>query len=186
MRLAPPRRPFATARASADPASGRGQGLVEFALILTPLMLLLMGIIQFGFIFNTYITVTNATREAARAGTIYVYDRTLATKGLNDAARNDAIKTTLTGSLNYLPKNAPRLTIGGSWTQSGTTFTNGDLVVAYTLPSGVNESDPRTGQQVTVRVTYHQDLLIPLIAALLPRDSGGRLPIPGETTMVIN
>ncbi len=59
-------------------------------------------------------------------------------------------------------------------------------MVTYSLPSGVTESDPRTGQQVTVRVTYHQDLLIPLIAALLPRDAGGRLPIPGETTMVIN
>jgi Flp pilus assembly protein TadG len=180
------RRPLVSACARPDSASGRGQGLVEFALILTPLMLVLMGIIQFGFIFNTYITVTNATREAARAGSIYVYDRTLPSKALNDAARNDAIKTTLTGSLNYLPKNAPRLTIGTTWTQSGTTYTNGDLVVSYTLPSGVTESDPRTGQQVTVRVTYHQDLLIPLIAALLPRDAGGRLPIPGETTMVIN
>jgi Flp pilus assembly protein TadG len=184
MRVAPSR-PFATARANADPASRRGQGLVEFALVLTPLMVILMGIIQFGFIFNTYITVTNATREAARAGTIYVYDRTLS-KALNDAARNEAIKTTATGSLNYLSKTPPRLTIGSTWTQSGTTYTNGDLVVSYTLPSGTAESDPRTGQQVTVRLTYHQDLLVPIIAALLPRDAGGRLPIPGETTMVIN
>lgn len=148
-------------------------------------MVILMGIIQFGLIFNTYITLTNATREAARTGTIYVYDRTL-TKALNDTARNEAIKTTFRSSLNYLDKTAPRLTTGSTWTQSGSTYTNGDLVVTYALPSGVTESDPRTGQQVTVRATYHLDLLIPLIAALLPRDAGGRLPLGSETTMVIN
>ena len=31
-----------------------GQSLVEFSLILTPLLFLLLGIIQFGFVFNTY------------------------------------------------------------------------------------------------------------------------------------
>lgn len=187
MRLVRRRRPLlrASTQASAGRRDGRGQGLVEFALVLTPLLVILMGIIQFGFIFSTYITLTNATREAARMGTIYVYDRTL-TKALNDAARNETIKTTFRASLNYLDKTPPRLTIGATWTQSGTTYTNGDLVVVYTLPSGVTESDPRTGQQVTVRATYHLDLLIPLIAALLPRDAGGRLPLGSETTMVIN
>ena len=42
------------------------------------------------------------------------------------------------------------------------------------------------GQTVTVRVRYHQDLLIPLISAILPRDAGGRLVLTGEVTMVIN
>jgi hypothetical protein len=50
----------------------RGQSLVEFALVLVPLFILLLGIIQFGFIFNTYVTMTNAAREGARTGTIYV------------------------------------------------------------------------------------------------------------------
>ncbi|HXG39910.1 MAG TPA: TadE/TadG family type IV pilus assembly protein, partial [Candidatus Limnocylindrales bacterium] len=163
------------------------QALVEFALIVTPLFLLLLGIIQFGFIFNTYITVTNATREAAREGSIYVYDRTQ-TKSVNDTLRNEEIKQTLLDSLNYLPKTAPRFTVGSTWTVSngGNTFTNGDLVITYTLPAGATDSDPRTGWQLTVRATYHQDLLFPLISVLLPRDSGGRLPLTGETTMVIN
>ena len=43
--------------------------------ILMPLFFILLGIIQFGFIFNTYVTMTNAARDAARMGTIYVYDR---------------------------------------------------------------------------------------------------------------
>ena len=50
----------------------------------------------------------------------------------------------------------------------------------------MTESDPRTGQTITVRAIYHQDLIIPMIAALLPQDAGGRLALPGEVTMVIN
>jgi hypothetical protein len=37
-----------------------------------------------------------------------------------------------------------------------------------------------------VQVGYHQDLIVPLIAQLLPRDSGGRLVLHGEVTMVVN
>src|SRR3954453_22697289 len=68
----------------------RGQSLVEFSLILMPLFLILLGIIQFGFIFNTYVTMTNAARDAARSGTVYVYDRTIS-KSANDLARNNSI-----------------------------------------------------------------------------------------------
>jgi Flp pilus assembly protein TadG len=170
-----------------DPEAG--QSLVEFALIVTPLFMLLLGIIQFGFIFNSYVTLTNAARDAAREGTIYVYDRTK-TKDLNDAARNEQIRTSLLASMNLLSKTAPRFTNGTTWTAtSGTntkTYTNGDLRVVYTLPAGDTETDPRTGQQITVTASYHQDLIIPLIAELLPRDSGGRLVLTGEVTMVVN
>lgn len=163
----------------------RGQGLVEFALVVTPLLLLLLGIIQFGLIFNAYVTLTNASREAARMGSIYVYDRTL-TKGQNDLARNEAIRAALTESMNLLSTTTPHFTTGGTWTQSGTTYSNGDLTVAYTLPAAITESDPRVGQQITVRATYHHDLIIPLIASLLPRDAGGRFAIGSEVTMVVN
>ena len=71
-------------------------------------------------------------------------------------------------------------------TQSGLTFTNGDLTVTYLVPSGVTDSDPRTGERITVSAAYHQDLVIPLIANLLPRDAGGRLRLTGVVTMVIN
>jgi Flp pilus assembly protein TadG len=162
-----------------------GQSLVEFALVLTPLFLILLAIIQFGFIFNAYITITNATREAAREASIYLYDRTL-TEGQNDAIRNAEVRTTFQESLNLLSANAPWFTTTGTWTQSGDTFTNGDLKVTYVLPGDIADSDPRTGQTVTVEARYHQDLLIPFISALLPRDGNGRLVLTGEVTMVIN
>jgi hypothetical protein len=88
--------------------------------------------------------------------------------------------------MNMLRKTAPNLTTGPIWTQSGHTFTNGDLVITYVRPSGVTESDPRTGQQITIRATYHQDLVVPLISNFLPKDAGGRLGLAGEVTMVVN
>lgn len=182
---APARRRFALHRRHAE----EGQGLVEFALVLTPLLLLLLGIVQFGFIFNTYITVTNAAREAARSGSIYVFDRTK-TKSVNDTARNDEIEASLLASLNGLAKAAPNFANGSSWTSSinGTTatFVDGDITITYILPGNVTESDPRQGYRVTVRATYHQDLIIPMISDLLPHDAGGRLPLTGEVTMVVN
>jgi Flp pilus assembly protein TadG len=164
---------------------GAGQSLVEFSLILFPLFFVLLGIIQFGFIFNTYVTMTNAARDAARLGTVYVYDRDL-TKDQNDLARNESIKSAVTSSMNLLSKVSPQFATGSTWTKSGLTFTNGDLVITYVVPSGVTDSDTREAQQITVKATYHQDLVIPLISALLPRDAGGRMQLVGEVTMVIN
>jgi Flp pilus assembly protein TadG len=172
-------------RGAAGSNGERGQSLVEFSLILMPLFLVLLGIIQFGFIFNTYVTMTNAARDAARLGTIYVYDRTL-TKAQNDLARNNSIKDQVKASMNGLSTSSPRFTTGSTWTQSGLTFTNGDLVITYELPSGVTDSDPRTGYRMTVSATYHQDLVIPLISALLPKDSNGRMGLGGTVTMVVN
>ncbi len=43
-----------------------GQALVEFALVLPILLLLLLGIAQFGMLFYTYIDLTSATRDGAR------------------------------------------------------------------------------------------------------------------------
>jgi Flp pilus assembly protein TadG len=44
----------------------RGAAAVEFALILPVLVILILGIIEFGRIFNVQISITNAAREAAR------------------------------------------------------------------------------------------------------------------------
>ena len=44
----------------------KGQSMVEFALVLLPLTLLLLGIIEFGWIFNGHITLTSSAREGAR------------------------------------------------------------------------------------------------------------------------
>jgi Flp pilus assembly pilin Flp len=51
-----------------------GAAAVEFALLLPLLVLLLFGIIEFGFAFSTRIQATNAAREAARQAVVGVDD----------------------------------------------------------------------------------------------------------------
>jgi len=44
----------------------KGQGLVEFALVLPALLMILLGIIEAAVIFQSYLGVQHASREAAR------------------------------------------------------------------------------------------------------------------------
>jgi Flp pilus assembly protein TadG len=50
--------------------SERGQTMTEFALILPILLVLLLGIVQFGIIFNNYVTMTDAVRAGARKAAV--------------------------------------------------------------------------------------------------------------------
>jgi hypothetical protein len=45
-----------------------GQALVEFAVLVPAFMLILLSLLEFGLIFNNYLTLEYATREGARTG----------------------------------------------------------------------------------------------------------------------
>jgi Flp pilus assembly protein TadG len=47
-----------------------GQTMVEFAIVLPVLCLLLFGAIQFGILFNNYVTLTDAVRAGARKAAV--------------------------------------------------------------------------------------------------------------------
>ena len=51
-----------------------GQSIVEFALVLPILIILVCGIIDFGWLYNCNIAATNAAREAARYASIHIHD----------------------------------------------------------------------------------------------------------------
>lgn len=100
-----------------------GQSLVEFALILPILLLLLMGLIQFGFIFNGQIILTSAVREGARLAVIdknnddKVKDRVLkevTEKGLLLKLDKDKIIITRESSNDDLPKGMLNVSAKGS------------------------------------------------------------------------
>ena len=57
-----------TLRGAGGRSAAQGQGLVEFALILPVFMLLLLGMLEFGFAFTADQTLAYATREGARTG----------------------------------------------------------------------------------------------------------------------
>ncbi|MGB4589581.1 MAG: TadE/TadG family type IV pilus assembly protein [Clostridiaceae bacterium] len=71
----------------------KGQGLVEFALVLPVLLLILLGIVEFGWLFNAKITMTSAAREAAR-----VY----AIKGIPKVGDPDYIKNAVENTISIL------------------------------------------------------------------------------------
>jgi Flp pilus assembly protein TadG len=53
----------------------RGAELVEFALVLPLLLVVIAGIIDFGFLFQRYEVVTNAAREGARIAILPGYEQ---------------------------------------------------------------------------------------------------------------
>ena len=48
----------------------KGQSLIEFAILLPLLLLLLMGILEFGLMLNAYLSINNSAREGARLGIV--------------------------------------------------------------------------------------------------------------------
>ena len=85
--------------------SERGAELIEFALTLPLLLLLVLGIIEFGFLFQEYEVVTNAAREGARLGALIPsagYTTTEAEARANDyltaGGLNAALATTTVAS----------------------------------------------------------------------------------------
>jgi hypothetical protein len=191
-----------------------GQNIVEFALLLPILMWILMGIIQFGFIFAIYITLNNAVREGARWGSIYVYDNGVSgdKPAVNDGLRNDGIvdrmiqsrgimsmaargssstnfSTTNNGSL--APASCPEQTpvpVTGFW-YGAAGGSNPDVTICYTIPTGVVLNDPRRGYYLDVQTFYHLQVFIPLIQQFLPDDPVKGAPwirIPARITVVVN
>jgi hypothetical protein len=60
-----------TSRGGGETKVERGQGLLEFALVISFLLLLLFGIIDFSRLFFTYATMSNGVREGARYGVVH-------------------------------------------------------------------------------------------------------------------
>ncbi len=78
----------------------KGQSMVEMAIILPVLLLVLMGIFEFGRIFNSYLILTNVSREAARSAAL----------GSSDIE----ITQTINGSIFYLDTSNLTISISPS------------------------------------------------------------------------
>ncbi len=151
--------------------------MVEFAAVVVPLMIILLGIIQSGFLFSGYVGISNAAREGARAGTIYEYDSAEG-QGQNDLQRCQAI---LAATQQSVDDAVPGVFTGSC----ATVFGGGDLVIAYP-DSATCTNSARTGCQVSVTVTFRQPVLVPLIGEFFSTDGTNRIPLSADVVMVIN
>jgi Flp pilus assembly protein TadG len=180
--------------------------MVEFAFVLVPVLLLIVGIIQFGLLFGANVTLNNAVREGARAGTIYVYDRSISTdpRYKNDAKRCGAIVTAATQAFGILSPTAPYfsapLTSGQCPVPTSDIGVNGDVTVSYcdhantpdapcpdtTDPDTACPLDTREGCLIRVTITYRSDIIVPFIGPLIGTDADGRFVQRVSATMVVN
>ncbi len=76
----------------------RGAAAVEFALVLPVLLLILIGIIEFSFAFNTQLSLSQAAREGARQMALSNDSAAAATRARNAAGRLDPSTVTVTFS----------------------------------------------------------------------------------------
>ena len=104
-----------------------GQAMVEFAMVAPILLMLVLGIIQFGILFNHYQTLTDAVRVGARQAAV---SRTLP----NPAAAAEArVRSAASGSLSDADDPvALDVTVTSTFAQGS------DVTVKATYPYSIN------------------------------------------------
>lgn len=132
-----------------------GQGLVEFALILPILLLIFMGILDFGRLIYAYNSVSNAAREGARLG---IVDQRQ-TSGAYNAASEAANQAT---ALGLSPTNPTQ------------------VLVTFPNTSGACPT-VSVGCPISVRVQYQFTPITPIIGRIIgPITVGSTTELPVE------
>ena len=108
----------------------KGASAVEFALVLPVLILILFGIIEFGFIIYDKAVITNASREGARTGIVYRVD---VGSGAPSAVSTEDISTTV---VNYCM--GALISLGGGPSVPSTTVTGNCAVAGSALTGAVS------------------------------------------------
>jgi PKD repeat protein len=127
--------------------STRGQGLIEFALIMPVLLLMVMGIIDFGRMFYIYSAASNAVREAVRVGSTDPSDCT----GINQAARSQ---------LTFIERTAYTVTIR---------YDDGADLKPFACPPSPGQYLEAGQDRVVVVVQADFAPLTPVISSMFPK-----------------
>lgn len=134
----------------------KGAAAVEFAIVLPIFLILVFGVIEFGFALYDKALITNASREGARFAILF-----------EDPVNSDTdIETRVKSKLNYLddnPSASDLINLGAP----------GSTVTVSVLPA-----TRTTGTDVTVTVNYtYSFLVLPSFMSI------GDLNLSGQTTM---
>ncbi len=119
-----------------------GQSLVEMALVLPILLLILIGLIEFGRAFFIYAVVSNAAREGGRAGIVEPLDFAY-------------VQHAVTRTLVLVPPDDVSIDIH---------YDDGTDEGTFTDPSLIEEGRSR----IVVKVSYPFSMLTPLISSIFP------------------
>jgi len=185
----------------------RGQAMVEFAAVLLPLLVIVVGIVRFGLILGANVSLTNAAREGAREATIFRYNAADGNAGEGVERCSTAIAAA-TSAFGFLSTSSPHFSAStpcpGGVDLNGDglhdLWQNGDVEVSFcaggTAPGSEcpDTSDTDTyctvdsgkGCLVRVQITYNQSLVVPLLDRILDGDGNGLFEIRADAAMVIN
>jgi Flp pilus assembly protein TadG len=108
-------------RRRASIQSERGAELVEFAIVLPLLLLIVMGIVDFGFMFQRYVVLTNAAMEGARVAVLPGYGDADVRDRVSAYAADGGIAGTVTPSVLNVTVPAPG---GATWPAKEVTVTH--------------------------------------------------------------
>lgn len=106
-----------------------GQAIVEMVLILPFLLLLIMGMVEFGWILNGEITITAAAREGARTAIIYENDTLAAVavqSAVNNAANSSSLKN-VTTTTSFIDETKAVVNVNAEITPIIGFFISGDM-----------------------------------------------------------
>ena len=153
--------------------SERGAALVEFALALPLLLVVIAGIVDFGFLFQRYEVLTNAAREGARLGSLPGYVTCPSGGGTATAPGIDArvrsyvqagLSLSSAAMASVMPSGAVDITCG---------------TMAVAMPGGTSNVNT-----IRVRATYtHSFILLGPALSLINKTWGTTMNLSAESTM---
>lgn len=135
----------------------KGQALVEFALVLPILLVVVLGIVQFGVILNGYVSITHAAREGARMAAVGGGDE--------DDIKNRVVSATKTTGFIDVSKD--------------------NIQISYIPPRFKDEEEtepeePHVGDQVQIVIEgVEVNVIVPLISSII----GNSVPIASSASM---
>ena len=138
----------------------RGAALVEFALALPLLLVVLAGIVDFGFAFQRYEVITNAAREGARLASLPGFD--------DQTSVDNRVRAYVMQGLNI-----PSSSLGAVMPSGAVTLVDQDMTISgTTFPTAV------------VTVTYqHNYLLLGPMLGLINKSWGGTITLTATSQM---
>ncbi|MFQ6001456.1 MAG: TadE/TadG family type IV pilus assembly protein [Anaerolineae bacterium] len=160
----------------------KGQSLVEFAFIIPVLILILMGVFDFGRAFYAYNAISNAAREGARYGTICPYDtpqkQCRDSDGFPPYDEPDTIEGRAVAQVFILDQDQFRVRVRFPDPER----IDDQFCVDNPYDPTCLNSDPTTGDPIEVTVIYRFYALTPLIDRIW---GGGPLPLRSKALMFI-
>jgi len=141
----------------------RGAALVEFALALPLLLVVIAGIVDFGFTFQRYEIITNAAREGARMASLPGYDQT---------SVDNRVRAYVAAGLGVNPS-----VLAGAMPSGAVTLTPGTLDIPV---GGATKTVPTALVTVTFR---HNFMLLGPILGLINKSWGSSIVLTATSQM---